>query len=190
MSLPPQISGILGMGYSSVPNPLDNAALQDQIASPVFSLQIRSFTEESVLYFNMIPEDILEETSFVKNIGEHTWQIDINNLKVGQQDFSYFVSASMIIDSTINMIYFNRRLYDRLLNRYFKACTGNLCPCHDDYPDLLFILEGVQVTVRSINYISIRKEGCYLLLGRTLYEDSPILAGIPFLKDYIVTFDK
>ena len=54
MNLPvfPYIDGILGLGYSSKPNFLDNAAQNDQINSSIFSLQMGGIGQPSVLYYS------------------------------------------------------------------------------------------------------------------------------------------
>ena len=182
MNLPNKIDGLLGMGYSSTPNFLDNAANENQIESPIFSLQIRPITEESILFYNEIPSYIWDNTNFVENTGESTWQVELHNFKVQNDDFSYISPGHLIVDSTIDLIYFNNKLYTQLMNKYFKQCLNNYCPCEGTYPDLTFVLDGISVTVKSTNYMNIRKEGCFLLLGKTTYESSPLLIGTPLLK--------
>jgi len=40
MTFPPQVQGLVGMGYTNIPNFLDVAYAQGLINSPVFALQI------------------------------------------------------------------------------------------------------------------------------------------------------
>lgn len=53
------VIGIVGMGYSSIPNFLDLAFNAGQINTNVFSLQLKNMTSQSIVYYNVIPNDIL-----------------------------------------------------------------------------------------------------------------------------------
>lgn len=50
------LDGVLGLGFSSTPNFLDNAASSNQINSSVFSLQMGTMDKPSILYYNRLPD--------------------------------------------------------------------------------------------------------------------------------------
>lgn len=151
---------------------------------------MRPIGEPSILYYGDIPESILESTHFVRNVGEDMWQVRLRSMRVGRYDYSHIAASTMILDSATDLIYFNNKLYNQLDRDYFSDCHNNICPCDASYPDLTFVLDGVEVTIRSLNYMRITRDGCYLLLGKAQYEDSPILVGSALMKEYVVTFDK
>ena len=54
----------------------------------------------SQIYFNRIPDSIINTTHFVKmNESATTWQLDLKSMTVGTTDFSAQSSASVSFDS-------------------------------------------------------------------------------------------
>ncbi len=53
-NFPPQVAGLVGMGYTTIPNFLDVAYQQGQIATPAFALSIETVSQQqqSYIYYN------------------------------------------------------------------------------------------------------------------------------------------
>ena len=118
------------------------------------------------------------------------WQVSLEAIRVNNYDYTYISARSLILDTSVNMIYLNNRLYSRIMSDYFSRCSDKRCPCQYQYPDIVFELDGIELAISSDNYLQERNDGCYLMLGATTYNDSPILIGTTLMKGYIVTFDK
>lgn len=83
VNFPQQVTGLVGMGYTNPqtqPNFLDIAYQNQQIQTSMFSLQLKNSllypVEQSYLYFDKIPLDILNNTVFtpVFNKSNGYWQ--------------------------------------------------------------------------------------------------------------------
>lgn len=115
----PEIGGILGMGYSSIPNFLDKAAENNQIESSVFALQMGGFGEPSVLYYNQLPSFLEISNIYVPVIGAELWEVETFNIKVGGYDYSNVATKRMIVDTTTSMMYVNPKLYNMVMTKFF-----------------------------------------------------------------------
>lgn len=84
-SLPIFIAGLLGMGVTNTPNFLDIAYQQNQIATPAFTLSIRSntSTSSSYLYYNNIPQYIQNSTYYLPVVGSDYWSVQVVGVIVG-----------------------------------------------------------------------------------------------------------
>lgn len=58
------VIGIAGMGFTTTPNFLDTAFQAGQIKTNVFTLSLVNTTNSSLIYYNQIPQDILNNTVY------------------------------------------------------------------------------------------------------------------------------
>lgn len=65
----------------------------------------------SIIYYNDLPDSILDETSFVPVIGQSSWKVKVEGFRIGKLDYSYISSKSMIIDSSTSLFYLNPTLF-------------------------------------------------------------------------------
>lgn len=116
-NVPPKpLVGIMGMGYSHIPNFLDNAYAANQISSPVFALSLTKNTSSlSGFYYNNIPQSIISNTIFVDQFGLERWQVEVITVNLGGIDFSAYSAKSAIIDSGTTIFYLNYELYNAVI---------------------------------------------------------------------------
>lgn len=58
------VIGIVGMGFTTTPNFLDAAYQAGQIQTNVFSLNLLGLNNNSIIYYNQIPEEVLNSTVY------------------------------------------------------------------------------------------------------------------------------
>jgi hypothetical protein len=75
MDYPTGVIGLVGMGYSTSPNFLDSAYSANQIKTAAFALQILNTTQQSILYYDEIPESIVTKTIMINQFGSGHWQV-------------------------------------------------------------------------------------------------------------------
>lgn len=67
--------------------------------------------EESYIYYNILPDWLIDETLFVPIAGSSVWKVNIESFKIGDTDYSYIVSKFLVLDSSITLLYLNPSLY-------------------------------------------------------------------------------
>jgi hypothetical protein len=122
MGFPDAVQGLVGMGYTSVPNFLDIAHANGAIASPVFALEILSDTEQSLVHYNELPEDITNDTFYepVQNVGY--WAVKVTGVNVGGMDLTNDDPKYAVIDSGTSWFYLNPTLYAAVVSNFFTDC--------------------------------------------------------------------
>jgi hypothetical protein len=153
MGFPTSVSGLVGMGYSTIANFLDIAYQQSQIKSPVFSLDLNLNTSTSYLYYNNgLPTVVSQNTYWISQYQSGHWQVDLIGMFVGGVEFTSIASDSAIIDSGTSIFYLNQDLYSAVVQQFFTGpgCTqdtnGNsYCPCNSNtsWPNMSFMFIGV-----------------------------------------------
>ena len=99
------------MGFSEFPNFFDTAYLEGEIKSPIFALHLHNSSDNSVIYYNEIPEAIAYNTHYVPIIGKGLWKIQLKGFMVAETDFSYYAEKSLIFDSRLDWINLNENLF-------------------------------------------------------------------------------
>lgn len=137
MSLTPPLIGIVGMGFSSTPNFLDSAYQAGEISSPAFALSINeTLNGQSTLYYNNIPENIVNSTIMVSQYGSGHWQVEILSVVIGGIDYTSSAANTAIIDSGTTLFYLNSNLYNAIILNFFTVnCSVKIsgtayCPCN------------------------------------------------------------
>lgn len=134
MSFPGNTIGIVGMGYTTTANFLDNAYNAGQIQSPVFALKISNNTDQSFIYYNNIPLSITQNTIMVDQYETGHWQVEILATYVDGTDYTSSSSNIALIDSGTSYFYLNSQLFKAIQSKYFTTCTNNtqgipICNC-------------------------------------------------------------
>ena len=119
----PEISGIVGIGFSEFPNFFDTAYLQGQIDSPIFALHLHLESESSVIYYNQIPEVIVHNTYYVPIIGTGLWKVQLKGFLVDETDYSHYANKSLVLDSQLDWVNLNEDLFENIKEDYFKTCS-------------------------------------------------------------------
>jgi hypothetical protein len=194
MNFPSQIQGLVGMGYTTTPNFLDIAYSQNEIKSPVFTLQIEQTTSQSYIYYNEIPEWITNTTTFEPVVDNEYWQVSTIGVTVGGIDMTSFAANIAIIDSGTSLFYLNQALFNNIVTQFFQQCNNALstpeCPCSINWPTLAFMFTGIETYIYPSQYVeSLTNSICTYNFG-TLGTVQQILLGDTFFRGYIITFDK
>jgi hypothetical protein len=147
-NFPPQIAGLVGMGYTTIPNFLDVAYQNGEIESPVFALMVETTaqTQQSYVYFNQIPLSITNSTSFVGVVGNTYWQVSVLGVEVGGIDMTAQSANVAVVDSGTSYFYLNADLFNSVVANFFQSCDNSLstpeCPCSAaaNWPTFSFLL--------------------------------------------------
>jgi len=131
------------MGFTTTPNFLDIAYSNNLISSPVFALALTDPINQSIIYYNEIPPEIVNETFFVPVVGNVYWQVQIIGLTVGNIDMTSISATIAIIDSGTSYFYLNSNLFNSIITNFFSMCNNNvntpICPCGSNYPTFSFM---------------------------------------------------
>jgi hypothetical protein len=199
MNFPPQIAGLVGMGYTNIPNFLDVAYQQGQIATPAFALSIATTSQQqqSYIYYNQIPEWITNSSSNVSVVGNTYWQVSLLGVIVGGIVMTTSSADVAVIDSGTSYFYLNANLFNNVVNNFFQSCDNTLstpeCPCSStsSWPTFAFIFEGIEVFIQPSQYVGpLTTTMCTYNFGTLSTVGSIVLLGDIFFQGYIVTFNK
>ncbi|CAG9314311.1 unnamed protein product [Blepharisma stoltei] len=120
------------------------------------------------------------------------WEVKCNSVKIDNQKFSSDLTA--IIDTGTSLIYgpssdVSTFEYD-FLNNYncYVSTSGIICPCHSQYPNLTFDLDGSEFTLTSDDYLMPYQSSCFLAIQEESNIDFWLLGDI-FIRKYYVNFD-
>lgn len=93
-SYPPNVVGIAGMGFNNDQSFIDVAYSQGIIQTSTFTLTLRNPNQSSFMYYNVIPEDILNFTLFSPVLGYDTlyWQVSLIGFFVGSTDWTSYAA--------------------------------------------------------------------------------------------------
>jgi hypothetical protein len=159
MNFPGSVEGLVGMGYSNIPNFLDEAFEAGEISSSSFTLKLRNTSwDESEMYYDEIPYHILSNTTFVSVYGSGYWQVQLVGMYADDKDFTYAAAKTAIIDSGTTLFYLNQDLYDAISAAYLSECYKVeevfVCDCEleSSMPKLTFMFNGVEVFLQPSDY--------------------------------------
>ena len=71
------------MGYTTIPNFLDLSYEAGLIKTNTFALSLRNYSEDSWLYFDEIPEYIVENSRYSSVVGSGYWQVKLIGVLAG-----------------------------------------------------------------------------------------------------------
>ena len=133
-SFPSNVEGLVGMGYTNIPNFLDLAYDTNQIDTPAFTLSIRSDSvNNSYLYYNELPENITPSPTYVNVVDSGYWQVGVVGVVVGGVDLSAYSVNVAVIDSGTSFFYVNADLFNQIQPRFFSNCDNTqqtpVCYC-------------------------------------------------------------
>lgn len=120
----PDVQGLVGMDYGSYPNFLDTAYQNNQISTPIFSLELNYPNQTSYLYYNNgLSPNISKKMSWVPiqiTINEY-WQTALTYVTLGNMNLTSTALSSVIIDSGTSAVVFNQNLYNAVVQNFFST---------------------------------------------------------------------
>lgn len=114
------------MGFTSTPNFLDAAYEAGQIQTNVFTLNLLPIDNNSIIYYNEIPEEILNSTLYspVTNLsGSGVWDVNLIGVYAGTEDLTQYASNNSVIDSGTSSFNLNPSLYNVIVEQYLSGCN-------------------------------------------------------------------
>lgn len=85
------VIGIVGMGFTTTPNFLDTAYQAGQIQTNTFSLNLLPTTNNSIIYYNEIPSEILSSTVYSPVVsGSGRWLLTLIGFYAGDIDMTQY----------------------------------------------------------------------------------------------------
>lgn len=85
------VIGIAGMGFTSTPNFLDLAYQAGQIQTNVFSLSLLNTSTSSLIYYNQIPQEIINNTLYSTVVsGSQRWELNLIGFYADNQDMTQY----------------------------------------------------------------------------------------------------
>ncbi|KAM3143457.1 hypothetical protein pb186bvf_004518 [Paramecium bursaria] len=195
--------GIMGLSNDpSYDNIFDMAYKNKKISHNRFTFEIKSVGLQSLFHYDDIPQNILNQTKWVKATKKDYWTIKVQQLQVNGQNVELTSKFFALVDSGTSVIYLDLQSYTKAIGLLKNVCQdlsarGYICPCNPTenqkkfYPNItIFIEEGLifeipyQYYLNKISY----QDMCSLgLSGNAL---PFMILGDVFMRNFIVTYDK
>lgn len=99
------VSGIVGMGYSTTSNFLDLAYKAGSISTNVFTLQLGTTPNTSIMYYNSIPSTILSNNLYTSLYGNAEWSLNLIGVYANNTDLTSYSSNIAVVDSGTSLFY-------------------------------------------------------------------------------------
>jgi hypothetical protein len=160
----PDVQGLVGMDIGSYPNFLDIAYQNNQISTPIFSLELNFANQTSYLHYNNgLPQFITQNIAWIPQQQNQNgyWQTALTSLTLGGVNLTSFSTSSAIIDSGTSAVAFNQALYNAVISNFFSTpeCfndpnNNNLrtCYCNNTWPSFVFNFSSTMSVNMSSQY--------------------------------------
>lgn len=199
----PDVQGLVGMDYGSNPNFLDVAYNQNQISTPIFSLELNDQTQTSYLYYNNgLPASITNSMVWIPQQSNQNgyWQAGLTAVNVGGLDLTSQAATYAVIDSGTSLSVLNTGFYDKVVQQFFSTAecfndqnNSNMrtCYCNNTWPDFVFNFSSTSsLNLSASLYKQPATQPGYCYANLQYQSDPQIILGDIFFRAYIVTFDR
>jgi hypothetical protein len=156
-------------------------------------------SNQSLMYYNQIPQWITNSTISLDVVGNTYWQVNVLGAIVGGIDMTSSCANAAVIDSGTSYFYLNAELFNRVVANFFQNCNNNisppqcLCSSTPSWPTFSFLFEGMQMYIHPSQYarpVPFTNGICTYDFGTLSDVGSILLLGDIFFQQYIVTFNK
>ncbi|CAD8069956.1 unnamed protein product [Paramecium sonneborni] len=196
--------GILGLSNDKeIDNIFDLAYQQGSIKSNLFAMELRNTREQSLFYYDDIPQEIMDNVEWVRVLRKDYWTLKVLNIYIDGYPLKTGNVKEALIDSGTSLLYLPKnvvyKLFEELILQDCRLFDSNVfCPCKiprdkvKQYPIIKVFLEGLileldinDYMMTDLSYLGL----CYI--GVEIESQMNIMIfGDIVMRKYVVVFDK
>ncbi|CAD8158927.1 unnamed protein product [Paramecium pentaurelia] len=199
-----QSDGLLGLSNDKeIANIFDLAYKQGQIKSNLFAMELKSINDQSLFYYDDIPNEIMNNVEWIRVLRKDYWTVKVLNIQLNENFMSSGKIKEALIDSGTSLLYLPENvvisIYQELILNNCRLLDGNVfCPCLiprnqvDNYPKIKFYLEGIilELDINDYMLLDFQYQGlCYIGIEIESQMNLMIFGDI-VMRKYIIVFDK
>ncbi|CAD8074490.1 unnamed protein product [Paramecium sonneborni] len=199
-----QSDGLLGLSNDKeIDNIFDLAYKKGSIKSNLFAMELKNTNEQSLFYYDEIPNEIMDNVEWVRILRKDYWTVKVLNIYVNEHPIKTGNLKEALIDSGTSLLYLPENVVYKVFEELIlKDCrfleSYVFCPCQiprdkvEDYPKIKVFLEGIileldinDYMMRDIIYYGL----CFIGIQIETQMDLMIFGDI-VMRKYVIVFDK
>ncbi|CAD8145392.1 unnamed protein product [Paramecium octaurelia] len=199
-----QSDGLLGLSNEKeIDNIFDLAYKEGNIKSNLFAMELKSKEEQSLFYYDEIPNEIMNNVEWVRVLRNDYWTVKVLSISVNGQFIKAGKYKEALIDSGTSLLYLPEKvvlsIFEELILSNCRLLDGNMfCPCSipksevDNYPKIAMFLEGIILELDITDYmiLDFSFQGmCYIGIEVESQMNLMIFGDI-VMRKYVIVFDK